>query len=340
MKDSKTINGELKPATPPGSSERVEYSSRIRSVMADSRSPVRFDANGALVIPDYERDDLELLTKAANARANRAAMENAARHVVRVDMKNQMNIGTAVIVARGVAATCRHVVTEFANPKVGGTQDQFWEMDASKIPKLVFTAGNGAAEKAVEVTGVMFAADHKPLPQRPGDINYRKPEIAFISFDHAPLAAFDPAISFGLDYVPPYSRVVAVIGFPSRDYTRICTNAELKGANFQRSFDKMVSVFGPENTVAPWEKCAGVGIINHPVGSVAPNRHNLFATHTAPTLPGASGGAVFDLTTGKLAGIHCSGMDFFTNFCQLFEVLKDRPAGYPKLKAYLTRLLA
>ncbi|MGB8818480.1 MAG: trypsin-like peptidase domain-containing protein [Rhizobiaceae bacterium] len=343
MEVAKAIKVKLKstPRSEPGGVRpgRGVLSLRDLAVMEDSLPPIHFEVDGTLIITDSTRDDLAIFTSGANAPANRTALENAARHVVRVDIKNRSNVGTAVMVARGVAATCRHVITEFASPKVGGTQDQFWDLDASREPSLVLTAGHGAPETAVAVTGILLAADHMPLPGNSGQINYSKPEIAFVTFDPAPLAIPDPTISFGHDFAPPFSRAVAVIGFPSRDYAQICADAGLEGEYFQRVFDKMTSVFGPAKTAAPWQKCAGIGVMSHPVGSAAPNKKRLFAPHSAPTLPGASGGAVIDLTTGKLAGIHCSGQNFITNFSQLFHVLKVKPAGYPNLKAYLNTLL-
>lgn len=253
-----------------GRFERGVLSLRDLAVMEDSLPPILFDADGSLIIPNSARDDLAIFTLGATAQANRTMLENAARRVVRVDIEGRPNVGTAVIVGAGVAATCRHVIAEFANAKVDGTQDEFWDVDASRKPALVLNAGNGATETSVAVTRILLAADHRPPPGKSGHINYSKPEIAFVAFDHAQLAMPDPAISFGRDYVPPFTRAVAVIGFPSRSYTQICADAGLKGGSLQTAFDKMVSVFGPENIVAPWQKCAGIGVISHPVGTAPP----------------------------------------------------------------------
>jgi endonuclease G len=229
------------------------------------------------VPPDDFPDSDEIRGRLDRARE---ALERVIPSSGRVDLRNHRMdwVGTAWMVAPGVAVTNSHVASEFAVPDNGGF---------AFLPNR-----NGAAASAV--------VDWRHEFQEPEESRFRVEKVIWIeppgSLDVALLRIADrgdaneeppPVVELMTDEemaeVQP-GTWVAVIGYPAQD-------SRNDAADQQRIFDGIYNV----KRLAP--------------GTITSRVADELLHHNSTTLGGNSGSVVLDLASGKAAGLHFGGIE-------------------------------
>jgi endonuclease G len=212
----------------------------------------------------------------------RSRLEHAIRSVGRVEVRGMSipHVGTAWLVADGIAITNRHVALTFGQR----TADGKFAFASTPIGQP-FTVSLDFREEAiptqpfeVEVAEILYVADQDDA----------SPDIALLrvrSIDQRPLPAPVPLF----DGEPRPGQVVAAIGYPAEDPR----NAYLDQA---RIFGGVFDI----KRLAPGEI---IGIHDGGIFS-----------HDCTTLGGSSGSLVVDVETGAAAGLHFAGLYLEANY--------------------------
>ncbi len=222
--------------------------------------------------------------------ANRARLEQVIRSVGRVELVNHRAswLGTAWMIAPGVAVTNRHVAVEFTDMANGS-----------------FTIGRNPLGATYEVY-VNFAAEYLQPEQRlvrvkrvlwVAPLSSAAPDVAFLELDPAeapPPIPLAPA-------KPGAKSFIATIGYPAFDYRN-------DAADQARLFEDVYGV----KRLAPGE-----------VDLVGDDRFE----HDATTLGGSSGSVVVDLESGTAVGLHFAGEYLLANYAVTAPVLAERLAA-------------
>lgn len=225
-------------------------------------------------------------------------LETAIRSVGRVEVSGVGGefVGTAWVVAPGVAVTNRHVALLFARGT--GTDVAMRSDPAGRpyTPSVDFAEEHGPARShEVRVASVLYIADDDD----------RSPDLAFLRLDGpssllpAPIPLARRAASAG--------QVVAAIGYPAQDWRN-------DPSDQARIFEGVFDV----KRLAPGE------VVTADAASF---------THDCTTLGGSSGSVVVDVATGEAVGLHFAGRYLEANVAVTAASIRDhlRNAGISAL---------
>lgn len=229
------------------------------------------------VPPDAFPDSEEIRSRLDSARQ---ALETVIPSAGRIDLRNHRLdwVGTAWMVAPGIAVTNRHVASEFATPDNGG----FGLMQNFGAPPVSVSVDWRHEHRQVEES--RFRVDQVIWIEPAGSVDVALLRIAEQgeSGEAAPpvidLAPRDEFENAGV------GSWIAVIGYPARD-------SRNNAADQQRIFDGIYNV----KRLAPGQVTAVVA--------------EDLVHHDATTLGGNSGSVVVDLASGKALALHFGGIE-------------------------------
>lgn len=290
-------------------SQRLREAMRARAVMKDSLPALRVAANNEVAVPDPDNPEMAafLAKNALDGGTLLTMLADVSRSVCRIDRvvgSERFPVATGILIAPDKVMTCRHVLHDCdCKLKEFGEDGRRWQMPEEGSIEAVFGAqpfqssiirpiesvvygdnvsGRSFTDEVLEVAIVQL----RPLPD--GEIQPGDP---------MPLVTNDSTIA---------SRAaIAVIGFPG---------AGTPPAD-QPVSDAILRVFGTDAELNKRHMLIGVGTLEE---SGIPRTAARYYTHFAPTMPGMSGGAVIDLASGSLVGLHASGTHFKENRFHLF----------------------
>jgi len=224
-------------------------------------------------------------------------LDTAIRSVGRVEVAGFGGeyVGTAWVVAPGVAVTNRHVALLFARGT--GTNVTMRTDPAGRpyTPCVDFAEelGRGRSNE-VRVASVLYIADDDDL----------SPDLAFLRL-HGPAEYLPPSIPLATTG-PSAGHVVATIGYPAQD-------SRNDAADQARIFEGIFDV----KRLAP--------------GEVVAVEATSF-THDCTTLGGSSGSVILDVASGRAVGLHFAGRYLEANFAVSAETIREhlRRAGLPE----------
>lgn len=300
---------------------------RARAVMRHHYLPaLLIDSGYGVSSPDPGDLDLSpFMETGANGASVPQRIADAARSVCRIDMiahdGTAAHAGTGILIAPDIAMTCRHVIAVAGGVYGDGESGKYWTIGASPVLQAVFDPQPGTGSPRRKILSVLYCDDD------PGSrLNLRKQEIALIALepDGGQPAPVLP-IHNSTDGIP-HDAAIAVIGFPGPDALGVkAADSAMAAQGNETPVSAMVMrVFGDDAALQQGHMRAGIGRLID-VSRTAAARS--YYSHNAPTMPGMSGGAVVDLASGKLIGLHCGGQHFIANsfqfFAQLLRFLKD-----------------
>lgn len=232
----------------------------------------------------------------------RSRLEAAVRSVGRVEVAGLggTHLGTAWMVAAGVAVTNRHVALEFARRR--GREFAFRPGPGGSPlrPRIDFREEAAATRPfEVAVARVLHVAG----------LDDDGPDVALLEV-HPPAGRALPAPIPLAEGEPEAGRTVAVVGYPAHD-----------PRNPEADQDRLFAGLYDVKRLAPGEVVAVLD------GGVF--------THDATTLGGSSGSVVVDVATGAALGLHFAGRYLEANYAVSAPVLRRllrrvrRPAPSP-----------
>ena len=208
---------------------------------------------------------------------------------VEVGFSAQPYVGTAWMVAPGVAVTNRHVAAEFALRQGRG---------------YVFRSNPGGRRLAPRIDFREEYLDNRPLDIAVGRVLFLAgdadddPDLALVELTPAPGVVLpDPVPLY--DGPPRPGAVVVTIGYPAADHRN-------SAADQARLFGGIFEV----KRLAP-------GLVVDVVGEGR-------FTHDCTTLGGSSGSVVLDVETGAAVGLHFAGEYLSANYAVSSAVIADR----------------
>ena len=299
--------------------------------------PVRGDPP-ALVVSD-DAYDLEPFRVVAGSQSLLATTLSALSALVcRIDVRRDpaapmVHVGTGILVAPDLVLTCRHVAAAFAQPT-----DATWQFRTGGVQAAVCFAAvpDDGTAPFIPVSEVVFAGSSS----REGlvfDLN--EPELALLRL--AAPAPEQPAHgdAFGwqkdLDPQADSVRAVAVASYPANPFVTLQGRKVFSQPDLRNVPVRLVEVqFEPGGVSLYGTRCVTVGLMTP--SSTATDTHRLFAAHDCSTLGGSSGGAVIDLETGKIIGVHCGGEFRRQNQLQLFFAALNRIGRATELRTAMT----
>lgn len=225
---------------------------------------------------------------------------------VEVDGIGATHLGTAWMVAPGIAVTNRHVALLFAQR---GARGQF-PFRTSPIgqrfaPRLDFR------EEAIPSEPLEAALKRVLYIAPDGD---DEPDIAFLEVGRLGSRPLPPPIPM-FDGQPAPKQIVATIGYPAAD----SRNAFI---DQQRIFGGVFDV----KRLAP--------------GEAVERFDGGFFSHDCSTLGGSSGSVVVDVTTGAALGLHFAGVYLEANYAVASSVIRRRLANLKSRPIISTRSLS
>lgn len=211
----------------------------------------------------------------------KSKLDAAIRSVGRVEVQGSgfPFVGTAWMVADGVAVTNRHVAVEFARKR--GREFVFRSNPLGQPfqPRLDFK------EEHAQLTA--FEAQVKKVLFIAG-LDDDAPDIAFLALDAPAGGRLPPPIAL-FDGAPTEGQTVATIGYPAQDPRNdVADQARLFGGIFD------------VKRLAP--------------GEVMGRADDSVFMHDCTTLGGSSGSVVIDVATGAAVGLHFAGEFLEANF--------------------------
>ena len=208
---------------------------------------------------------------------------------VEVGFSAQPYVGTAWMVAPGVAVTNRHVAAEFA---------------LRQGRSYVFRSNPGGRRLAPRIDFREEYLDNRPLDVTVGRVLFlagdadADPDLALVELTPAPGVVLPEPVPL-YDGPPRPGAVVATIGYPAADHRN-------SAADQARLFGGIFEV----KRLAP-------GLV---VDVIDEGRF----THDCTTLGGSSGSVVLDVETGAAVGLHFAGEYLSANYAVSSAVIADR----------------
>lgn len=210
----------------------------------------------------------------------KSRMERAIRSVGRLELVNHSYswVGTAWIIAEGIAVTNRHVADLFAQRTGDGFTFRHNPSGKSFGAKIDFKEEHLQPEALeIEIEDILYVAENID----------GQPDLAFLKLKSDDSQLLPPPISL-YDGEPSLGQTVAVIGYPAYD-------SRNDDSDMKRIFGEVYGV----KRFAP--------------GEVKDIYEGEF-THDCTTLGGNSGSVVIDVNTGAALGLHFAGEYLRANF--------------------------
>lgn len=262
-----------------------------------------------------------------------SSLAAAAALVCRIDAASHANDamthrGTGVLVAPDLVLTCRHVVASFALPTA--TKNWQFKADGARATVHFGATPDDDPENSIAVSGIVFAGSKSSTKLA---LNANEPEIALLRLSKraaAPAQLFDWAVN--REAVDELRQAVAVVSYPGNPFESVTGEQRKFSDPALSGVPAALVTYRFEPSGAPplyGTRCLTIGMRRNRQGT---DRYGLFAAHDCSTLGGSSGGAVIDLLTGRIIGIHCGGEFTVENQFQLLWSALNRIGRFTDLR--------
>ena len=278
---------------------KILRSERATSIMLSSTKGVFFDGNAERLLA-ADAPDEAVLSGFWNGSSEtaRQLIETNAKSIGRIQLGSGGVCGTGFLVAKNLVATATHVIRDVT--------DSNWVLDPNAEIEFACDPNIPATRKTYKIVSFVNSTSSRNTDSL---VDYDGFEIGFVRIANCDL----PPLVVDKTWIPSNAvdqtgDAAFILGYP--------TLHKVKGEEKARAMEK----FADANNLSRYgTKCICFGFFNGPLKTV--RTPSLYATHIASTLPGFSGGPVFDLNTMKVVGVHVSGLFNEHNRFQAFSVL-------------------
>ncbi|MEE4015905.1 trypsin-like peptidase domain-containing protein [Roseibium sp. FZY0029] len=294
---------------------------RARAVMKDNLPALRVAVDYTVTVPDPGNPDMAAFTAGNTVDGSTllTMLAVVSRSVCRIDRvigDDRLPVGTGILIAPDKIMTCRHVLRD-CNCSLAdfGENGRRWQMPNTGSIEAVFGAQPLQASVIRPIDSVIYGDNDSG--RRVKDTVLEVAIAKLGPLQDGELQPGDPLALFKNDSQIASRAAIAVIGFPGPDAE---TAAQLD-LQFKRDDDTQPvteairRIFGTNPDLEKRNMLIGVGTLEETGSSREATR---YCKHFAPTMPGMSGGAVIDLATGSLIGLHAAGSHFRDNRFHLF----------------------